>query len=118
MLEFGFPLGLAQDFELQSSTQNHSSAYEYFTYVDTFISKEVVSCGIAGPLTGPPFPTTLVSPIMTAPKKPGLRRPVFDASFGDFSINNNTPEKEYLGQQYLFTFPTILDLTEIVINCY
>ena len=53
---------------------------------------------------------------MTAVKKPYSRRAVFDATFGDFSINNNTPEKEYLGETYQFTFPTVLDLAYLVVK--
>ena len=93
-LEFGFPVGLAQEFDLKPCTQNHSSSYEYFTYLDEFLTKEVALRGVAGPLVNAPFPSTMLSPLMTATKKPSSRRPVFDASYGDLSINNNTPEKE------------------------
>ena len=115
-LEFGFPLGLAQDFELDSCIQNHSSASEYFSYIDNFFVKEPVLQGVTGPWKEPPFQSTKVSPLMTAIKKPGSRRPVFDATYGDMSINNNTPEKEYLGEPYLFTFPTVLDLADVIIK--
>ena len=116
LLEFGFPLGIAQDFELKSSTQNHSSSYEFFSYLDEFFKKEVSLSGVTGPFANPPFLATMVSPLMTATKKPNSRRPVFDASYGDFSINNNTPEKEYMGDTYSFTFPTVLDLAALVIQ--
>ena len=115
-IEFGFPIGLAQDFELKSCIQNHSSSYEYFTYLDEFMKKEIALRGITGPLATPPFPATMVSPLMTAAKKPGSRRPVFDGSYGDFSLNNNTPEKEYLGETCSFTFPTVLDLAALIIK--
>ena len=115
-LEFGFPLGIAQEFELESCTQNHSSALEFFRYVDSFFHKEVLLHGVTGPMTIPPFPCTKVSPLMTAVKKPGSRRPVFDASYGELSINNNTPEKEYLGESYQFTFPTVLDLAKLIVK--
>ena len=71
---------------------------------------------MTGPWKEPPFQSTKVSPLMTAIKKPGSRRPVFDATYGDMSINNNTPEKEYLGEPYLFTFPTVLDLADVIIK--
>ena len=115
-LEYGFPLGLAQEFELESCTQNHSSAMEYFSYIDAFFQKEVKLHGVTGPMTESPFLCTKVSPLMTAVKKPGGRRPVFDASFGDLSINNNTPQKEYLGESYQFTFPTVLDLAAVIVQ--
>ena len=115
-LEYGFPIGLAQDFELKPCTKNHSSSYEFYSYLDAFFTKEVELRGIAGPLADPPFLSTMVSPLMTAVKKPCSRRPVFDASYGDFSINNNTPEKEYLGEMYSFTFPTVLDLAKLIVK--
>ena len=113
-LSYGFPIGLAQDFQLSSCTQNHSSAYEYFSFIDEFITKEILLNGISGPFSSPPFEVTKVSPMMTSAKKPSSRRPIFDASYGDFSINANTPEKEYLGGEYQFTFPTVLDLADII----
>ena len=36
-LEYGFPLGLKEDFILSPVLSNHSSAYEYYTYVDKFV---------------------------------------------------------------------------------
>ena len=115
-LEFGFPIGISQKFELESCTQNHSSAYEYYSYIDNFLYKEVDLNGVTGPMATPPFTSTKVSPLMTCVKKPNSRRPVFDASYGDLSINNNTPEREYLGEPYLFTFPTVLDLAELIVK--
>ena len=115
-LEFGFPLGLAQEFELLSCTQNHTSAYEFYTSIDAFMKKEIQLGGITGPEVDNPLPCLKVSPLMTAVKKPSSRRTVFDASFGDLSINNNTPEKEYLGEQYQFTFPTVLDLADLIVR--
>ena len=115
-LQYGFPLGLAQKFELSSSTQNHSSAYEYFTYIDQFLKKEIQLGSVTGPEIEPEFQCLKISPLMTAVKKPGSRRTVFDASYGELSINNNTPEKEYLGEPYQFTFPTVLDLAALIVK--
>ena len=59
---------------------------------------------------------------MTAPKKPASRRAVFDASFGDFSLNMNTPEKVYVGEDYAFLFPTVDVFANLIVNlgpgCY
>ena len=115
-LQFGFPLGLAQEFVLSSCTQNHTSAYEFYTFIDEFLDKEIQLGAVTGPAVEPLFPSVKVSPLMTAVKKPSSRRTVFDASFGDLSINNNTPEKEYLGDPYQFTFPTVLDLADLIIK--
>ena len=72
--------------------------------------------GVAGPLPLLPFNPTMLSPMMTSPKKPSSRRPVFDASFGDWSLNENTPIKSYLGGNYEFKFPTVLDLAEMIVK--
>ena len=40
-MEFGFPLGLDENFTLLPVLRNHSSSYNYFTHVDEFISTEV-----------------------------------------------------------------------------
>ena len=116
LIEFGFPVGLSQEFDIKSCIQNHSSSYEYFTYLDEFVMKEISLTGMTGPFSTPPFTATMVSPLMTAIKKPGSRRPVFDGTYGDLSINNNTPEKEYIGELCDFSFPTVLDLAELVLK--
>ena len=53
---------------------------------------------------------------MTSNKKPSSRRAVFDASYGNNSLNNNTPPKEYLGELYEFTFPSVHDLADRVVE--
>ena len=58
----------------------------------------------------------MISPMMTEPKNPGSRRPVFDASYGDFSLNENTPQKCYLCGPHNFSFPTVLNFAELVIE--
>ena len=42
----------------------------------------------------------MISPLMTSPKKPNSRRAVFDASFGLYSLNKNTPERAYHETEY------------------
>ena len=58
----------------------------------------------------------MTSPLMTAHKKPNSRRAVFDASFGQFSLNLNTPEKCYLFDDFEFTFPKIDDLSKLILT--
>ena len=84
-LEFGFPLGLVDNFVLQPNLRNHSSSYDYFSHIDKFIENEISKVGLTGPLLCSPFSEVMVSPLMTAIKKPNSRRAVFDASFGNFS---------------------------------
>ena len=94
-IEYGFPLGLWTDAYLEPCNRNHSSAYSYFSYIDKFVAKELKKVGLSGPFSSPPFNDMMLSPLMTSHKKPNGRRAVFDASFGFYSLNKNTPEKAY-----------------------
>ena len=113
-IEFGFPLGLNYDAYLEPNVKNHSSAYSFYPYVDKFISSELENIGVTGPFERAPWDWIMISPIMTAPKKPDSRRTVFDASFGPYSINKNTPEGAYLDTEYEFSFPKIDNLVDII----
>lgn len=117
LLEHGFPLGLQELPDLASSHRNHGSAYNFFPHVDKFVADEVVKGGVTGPLNKSPWWNTIVSPVMTAPKKPSSRRTVFDASFGDKSVNNSTPSDCYLGQPCVYTYPKIDDFRRMVLRC-
>ena len=57
----------------------------------------------------------MLSPMMTSPKKPTSKFPVFDASFGDHSLNKGTPAGQYLGEKIDFTYPKIEDFRRLVI---
>ena len=113
-IQYGFPLSLAQEIFLEPALKNHKSSYSYFTYIDSFLQKELSKHGVAGPLPQPPFSPTMLSPLMTSPKNPNYRRPVFDASWGDWSLNENTPVKTYLGADCDFSFPTVLDFADMI----
>ena len=115
-MEFGFPLGLQEDFVLHPVLKNHSSSYEYFSHVDKFVRTELEKGGLTGPFTTCPFQNIMISPLMTSHKKPQSRRTVFDASFSDFSLNFNTPEKLYLGDEYDFTFPKLDNFSELILK--
>ena len=121
-VEFGFPLGLWSDAYLEPATRNHSSAYSYYTFLDKFVETELEKLGVAGPFDISPWNDVMVSPMMTSHKKPSGRRPVFDASFGLYSLNKNTPEKCYHDSEYEFHFPKIDDLADRIAelgpNCY
>ena len=117
-LEYGFPIGLSDDPqpELSSTMRNHGSALQYFTHIDKFIQTGLELCDVVGPCSTSPFDTVHISPLMTAPKKPGSRRAVFDATFGDFSLNNGTPCDQYLGQPISFSYPKIEDFKRLVLT--
>ena len=116
-IEYGFPLGLQDLPNLKSCSRNHGSAYAYFNHVDKFVSEEIKMGGLAGPFERAPWWDTVISPLMTAPKKPSSRRTVFDATFGDFSLNNATPSETYMGQPCIYTYPKIDDFRRLVLRC-
>ena len=117
-LEFGFPLGLqVPQPVLKPLLLNHASSYEYYTWLDEFVAKSVKKKYAAGPFGVQPFPVMQLSPMMSAEKKPDGRRAVFDASFGDFSLNKGTPVKEYLGEPIEFEYPKIEDFKCLVLKC-
>ena len=72
--------------------------------------------GMTGPFKLAPWWDTIVSPLMTAHKKPQSHRKVFDATFGDNSLNNATPSDVYMGQPCQYTFPKIEDYRQMVLK--
>ena len=119
LLEYGFPIGLSVGHTpaLVSTLRNHGSSYQYFTYLDKFLSTGLERCELAGPFKTPPFTEVHVSPLMTAVKKPDGRRSVFDATFGEMSLNNCTPQDTYLEQPFSYDFPKIEDFKRLVLGC-
>ena len=111
-VQYGFPLGLWSEAYLEPATRNHSSSYSYYSYLDKFVESELEKLGMTGPFDSSPWENVMLSPLMTSSKKPNGRRPVFDASFGLYSLNKNTPEKCYMDSEYEFHFPRIDDLAD------
>ena len=109
LLQYGFPIGLSDTPELDSCTRNHGSAYMWYKYVDKFVCTEVAEGGMTGPFSRAPWWQTIISPLMTAHKKIMSRRTVFDATFGERSLNNSTPSDQYMGLPCKYTFPKIED---------
>ena len=119
LLEYGFPLGLSEDPQLglQSTLSNHGSAYSFYPWWDEFLAKGVTNCDLVGGFETSPFPRVHISPCMTAEKKPDARRCVFDATFGDNSLNNGTPSDIYMGRPIEFAFPCIEDFRRMILTC-
>jgi hypothetical protein len=115
-LEFGFPLGLLDSAKLDCQTRNHGSSYMWFDWVDKFVAAEVKECGLTGPFKLTPWWDTIVSPLMTAHKKPLDRRTVYDATYGEGSLNNATPGDTYMGQPIDFTYPKIEDYRLMILR--
>ena len=114
-LEFGFPIGIGPEPELEPTLKNHSSSYLYYSWVDKFCVKEISKCGMSGPLSTVPFSEYHVSPMMTAVKKPSKRRVVFDASFG-ISLNKSTPKEFYLHERAEYDFPKLDDFEVLILK--
>ena len=116
-LEYGFPLGLSPLPDLESSTSNHGSSYMWYDHVDKFICTEIVEGGVSGPFRKAPWWNTVISPLMTAHKKVKSRRTVFDANFGDRSLNKSTPSDQYMGLRCEYIFSKIQDYKEMILTC-
>ena len=71
---------------------------------------------MSGPFNTSPFDTFMISPLMTAPNIPRSRCAVFDASIGHFLLNSNTPDKSYAFDEYVFSFPKIDDLSNLILS--
>ena len=102
---------------MESSIRNHGSAYGYYKHVDKFVTEELINGGLTGPFPKAPWWDCVVSPLMTAPKKPDSHRTVFDAKYGEKSLNNSTPSDCYLGQPCIYTFPKLDDFRRLVLRC-
>ena len=118
-LEFGFPIGLLEEPTptLVPTLRNHGSSYQYFPYLDEFLETGLERRELTGPCRTPPFPEVHISPLMTAVKKPDGRRAVFDATFGEQSLNNCTPTDTYLSQPTCYDFPKIEDFKRFILEC-
>ena len=118
-LAHGFPLGLADNPPpvLVSTLRNHGSSYQYFSHLDEFLHTGLERCELAGPCSFPPFSEVHVTPLMTAIKKPSSRRAVFDATFGEYSLNNGTPTDVYLNHSFSYDFPKVEDFKRFVLKC-
>ena len=116
-LEFGFPLGLQDNPTLIPATANHGSAYQYYPWLDKFFAGGLLKGGVTGPCGSSPFESPMISPLMTAHKKPSDRRAVYDATFGANSLNNSTPPDNYIGTKCVYSYPKIEDYRKIIIKC-
>lgn len=116
-LQFGFPLGLQDAPDVETCTRNHGSSYGFFPYIDKFITGEIQKAGLTGPFSEAPWPDLTCAPLMSAPKKPDGRRAVYDATYGEKSLNKATPGETYLGQPCVYTFPKINDFRLLILKC-
>ena len=114
-LEFGFPIGISKEPDLEPSLKNHSSSYLFYSWLDKFCIKEIQHCGLTGPFGNVPFSEYHISPMMTSHKKPDKRRCVFDATFG-MSLNKSTPKEFYLEERTEYDFPSLDDFQDMIVK--
>ena len=88
----------------------------WYDWVDKFVAAEVQECGMTGPFQLSPWRGVTISPLMTAHKKPVDRRTVYDATYGEGSLNNATPCSTYMGQPIHFTYPRVEDYRIMVLK--
>ena len=67
LLEFGFPLDFDTNTVLTSTEENHASATQFFSHVETYIKEEIKHGAILGPFEHKPIDLH-VSPFMTRDK--------------------------------------------------
>ena len=117
-MEYGFPLGIDHQVPtLTPALANHGSAYQFYPWLDKFFTTGLLRGGVTGPCGTVPFGEAMISPLMTAEKKPSSRRAVFDATYGQHSLNNATPCEYYLGVKTEYTYPKIEDFRNIILKC-
>ena len=116
-MEFGFPMGLDQVSTLNPALANHGSAYQFYPWLDKFFTTGLLRGGVTSPCGTVPYGEAMISPLMTAEKKPSSRRAVFDATYGQHSLNNATPCEYYLGVKTEYTYPKIEDFRNIILKC-
>jgi hypothetical protein len=116
-LQYGFPLGFDQLSALTPAQANHGSAYQFYPWLDKFFSSGLLKGGVTGPCGTVPFSDAMISPLMTARKKPSSRRAVYDATYGQHSLNNATPSDHYLSVKTEYSYPMIEDFKNIILKC-
>ena len=120
-MKFGFPLDFPKEKEnqLQASKENHASAMQYKRHIDAYLDTEKKLKAITGPYKDPPYGTTAqISPFMTREKSNSSKcRVIIDLSWpAQASINYFTVLNMYLGTAYKLQYPTVVDITEALLE--
>ena len=119
-LEFGFPLDYsAPDLPHVSHYRNHLGARSHVKEVSDYLMEECGSGRIAGPFDIAPVSDFMVSPLNTIPKSGSSeRRILVDLSwpFGS-SVKDGIVKGTFLGQPFQLTFPTVDDVSRLILAC-
>ena len=111
LLEFGFPLDFDTNTVLTSTEENHASATQFVSHVETYIKKEIKHGAILGPFEHKPIDLH-VSPFMTRDKPDSdTRRTIVDLSWPKGqSVNAGVQKDKYLGSDFVFNYPSVDDI--------
>ena len=113
LLEYGFPLDFDRDAPLMSTEENHASAKNFASHVQTYISEELKHGAMLGPFASKPIQLH-ISPFMTRDKPESkVRRTIFDLSWPEsYSVNDGVVRDEYLGSKFLLHYPSVDDIVQ------
>ena len=117
LLEFGFPLDFDTTTELISTEENHTSAKQFSSHVQTYIEEELKHGAILGPFKHKPIPLH-ISPFMTRDKPDSVtRRTIVDLSWPKGqSVNAGVQKDKYLGSDFILIYPSVDDIVKRLIE--
>ena len=112
-IKFGFPLDVKPGAKFKCDYSNHKSATLFPEHVAAYLKEERQFNAIYGPFKNQPFINMQCSPLITRPKPDSdKRRVIVDLSWPHgASVNDAVESDEYLGTQFMLTFPSIDDIT-------
>ena len=112
-LEYGFPLDFDRDAPLMTTEENHASAKNFASDVQTYISEELKHGAMLGPFASKPIQLH-ISPFMTREKPESkVRCTIVDLSWPQsYSVNDVIVGDEYLGSKFLLQYPSVDDIVQ------
>ena len=118
-VKYGFPMGYMGPVSNTSGIDNHPSAKNYKSNVDSFIKKELSHGCLIGPCDRPPFEQWMhISPIMTRDKRDSVdRRIIIDMTYPrKSSVNAYIMKNTVCGQLRQHSLPTVDLLVEDILS--
>ena len=117
LLKFGFPLDFDTTTDLISTEENHTSAKQFSSHVQTYIREELKHGTILGPFKHKPIPLH-ISPFMTRDKPDSAtRQTIVDLSWPKGqSVNAGIQKDKYLGSDFILNYPSVDDIVKRLIE--
>ena len=103
--------------ELVSTEENHASAKQFSSHVQTYIREELKHGAIFGPFEHKPI-SLHISPFMTRDKPDSdTRRTIVDLSWPKGkSVNAGVQKDSYLGSDFIPNYPSVVDIVKRLIE--